>query len=65
VGLLHLRLRGCRDAEALARLRPLAEATPANLAEWLDLGRRVLDAERGLAAEGKRPPHPWPARGDG
>jgi hypothetical protein len=64
VGLLYLRMRHCREADALALLRPLAEATPASPAEWLDLGRRIRDAESELSRRGRLPAYPWPSRGE-
>jgi hypothetical protein len=60
LAVLYLRMRGCRDEEVLARLRPHSEATPGNLAEWLALGRRIADAESELMDEGKLPMYPWP-----
>jgi hypothetical protein len=62
VGLLYLRMRGCRDAEVLARLRPLAEATPTSVTEWLALGQQIANTEHELRQQGRLPPYPWPER---
>src|SRR5262245_45960587 len=64
VGTLSLRMRGCQDQLALARLRPLAEATPTSLAEWLTLGQQIANAEHELRQRGKLPSYPWPERGE-
>jgi hypothetical protein len=63
VGTLHLRLRGCQDPEVLARLRPLAEATPTSITEWLALGQQIANTEHELRQQGRLPPYPWPERG--
>jgi hypothetical protein len=60
---LHLRMRDCQDAEVLARLRPLAGATPTSLAEWLALGQQISSTEYELRRQGKLPSFPWPERG--
>jgi hypothetical protein len=62
VGTLHLRMRGCQDSEVVARLRPLAEATPASLVEWLALGRQIANTEHELRQQGRLPAYPWPER---
>jgi hypothetical protein len=62
VGTLYLRMRGCQDAEVLARLRPLAEATPTSVAEWLALGQKIANTEHELKQQGRLPPYPWPER---
>jgi hypothetical protein len=62
VGMLYLRMRSCTDADVLARLRALADATPRTLAEWLALGRRIIDTEHELRQQGKLPEYPWPDR---
>jgi hypothetical protein len=62
VGTLHLRMRGCQDSEVLARLRPLAEATPSSVAEWLALGQQIANTEHELRQQSRLPPYPWPER---
>jgi hypothetical protein len=62
VGMLHLRMRGCQDSEVLARLRPLAEATPTSIAEWLALGQQIANTEHELRQQSRLPPYPWPER---
>ena len=62
VGTLYLRMRGCQEPEVLARLRPLAEATPASLVEWLALGRQIANTEHELRQQGRLPAYPWPER---
>jgi hypothetical protein len=63
VGTLYLRMRGCTDEDVLARLRPLAGATPTCLAEWLALGAQIANTEHELRRQGKLPPFPWPDGG--
>jgi hypothetical protein len=62
VGTLSLRMRGCQDPEVLGRLRPLVEATPMMLGEWLVLGEQIVSTEHDLRQRGKLPPYPWPRR---
>ena len=64
VGQLHLRIRGCRDAEVLAMLQALAGLTPTSKADWLKIGRQILDAEHELRHQGRLPDYPWPDRGE-
>jgi hypothetical protein len=64
LGTLALRMRGCEDQDVLARLRPLAEATPTSKTEWLALGRQITDTEHELRQRGKLPSYPWPERGE-
>jgi hypothetical protein len=60
IGTLFLRMRACPDPDVLARLRPLAEATPTSLADWLVLGRQIVNTEHELRQLGKLPPVPRP-----
>jgi hypothetical protein len=62
LGTLHLRLRCCQDPDVRARLRPLAEATPTSVAEWLALGQQIANTEHELRQQGRLPPYPWPER---
>jgi hypothetical protein len=62
VGQLCLRLRDCSDAEVVAVLKPLQDATPRTREEWLVLGGRITDAENQLRQQGKLPTYPWPSR---
>jgi hypothetical protein len=64
VGTLFLRMRGCQDPEVLGRLRPLVEATPTTMKEWLALGEQIASTEHELRQRGKLPPYPWPLRGE-
>jgi hypothetical protein len=64
VATLFLRMRSCENEEVLARLRPLAAATPTSLAEWLALGEQIGTTEHELRQQGKLPPYPWPEGGE-
>jgi hypothetical protein len=64
LAVLSLRMRGCTDPDILARLRPLADATPTSLAEWLALGQQIVNTEHELSRVGKLPAYPWPGRGN-
>jgi hypothetical protein len=61
---LFLRMRNCKDESVLARLRPLADASPRNLSEWLVLGGRIRNIENDLRLAGKLPAYHWPDRGN-
>jgi hypothetical protein len=54
--LLHRRLDGCHYADVLDLLRPLADAEPTTLAEWVALGEQLFQTETDLRRQGRLPP---------
>ena len=60
VGLLYLRMRECKDEVVVAKLKPLANASPRNVADWLALGLRIRETEIELRQAGKLPRPHWP-----
>ncbi len=61
MGILALRLHGCRDPEVRAMLRGLiATPAPTGPEAWLELGRKWQAGEHDLRRQGRLPTAPWP-----